>query len=116
MTRPLCSECNENSAAINYQFDNRTYYRSKCAACLRKQAKKKPVPPLWIRSGYKKKTKCDRCGFTALNVKTQLRVFYVDGNLKNNDWSNLRTICLNCQAGLLDSKLSWKPADLVPDY
>jgi hypothetical protein len=116
MHRPFCSDCNENYAAINYQVDNKTYFRSKCAACLRKLKKKKPVPPAWIRAGYKKKSRCDKCGFTATNLKTQLRVFYVDGNLKNNDWANLKTICLNCQAGLLDSKLTWKPADLIPDY
>ena len=45
-----------------------------------------------------------------------MRVYHVDGNLKNNDWTNLKTICLNCQAALQDSKTTWKPADLVADY
>jgi len=45
-----------------------------------------------------------------------MRVYYVDGNLKNNDWNNLKTICLNCQAAVLDAKLGWKPSDLVADF
>ena len=115
-SRPLCSKCKENPAAINYCSNDRTYYRSLCASCIRKEKKIKPVPPAWIKAGYKKKTKCDRCGFLASNIKTQMRVYYVDGNLKNNDWNNLKTICLNCQASLQDSKTTWKPADLVADY
>jgi len=74
------------------------------------------VPPSWVRSGYKKKSQCDRCNFVATNLKTQMRVYYVDGNLQNNNWSNLTTICLNCQSIIQESKISWKPADLVADY
>jgi hypothetical protein len=87
-----------------------------CAGCIRKKKKIKPVPPSWVKAGYKKKNKCDRCGFVALNIKTQMRVYYVDGNLKNNDWQNLKTICLNCQAALQENKTTWRPADLVADY
>jgi len=116
MNRPYCETCGENPAAINYLLAEKIYYRRQCASCLRKIKKEKPVPPSWIRAGYKKKNKCDRCSFLATNIKTQLRVFYVDGNVKNNEWTNLRTICLNCQATINDSKLGWKPADLVADY
>ena len=116
MPRPICKICNENPAAVNYIAEDRTHYRAQCAGCLRKLKKQKPVPPSWIRAGYKKKAKCDRCGFTSTNIKTQLRVYYVDGNLKNNDWSNLKTVCLNCQAAIQDAKLGWKPADLVADF
>lgn len=116
MNRPICKKCNENPAAVNYFSNGKTHYRSFCAACIRKKKKERPVPPGWIRAGYKKKTKCDRCNFVAANPRSQLRVYYVDGNLKNNDWSNLKTICLNCQAAIQDAKLGWKPADLVPDY
>lgn len=103
-------------AAVNYTRNNVVYFRSCCAACIRKKRKIKPVPPVWVKSGYKKKSRCDKCNFTAKNTRTQLRVYYVDGNMKNNDWNNLKTICLNCQAALADSQSSWKPADLVADY
>lgn len=116
MYRPICTTCKENPAAINYVNGDRIYYRSKCASCIRKVKKEKPVPPSWVRAGYKKKQKCDKCGFVATNIRTQMRVYYVDGNLKNNDWNNLKTICLNCQAALQSSTTSWKPADLVADY
>ena len=42
--------------------------------------------------------------------------FYVDGNLKNNNWLNLKTICLNCAQEVYRSKLPWKPAPIVPDF
>ena len=116
MNRPFCKQCNENPAAINYKSKHVIHYRAKCASCIRKDKKEKPVPPSWVRSGYKKKLHCDKCNFAATNIKTQLRVYYVDGNILNNNWSNLKTICLNCQAVIQDSKLSWKPADLVADY
>lgn len=116
MYRPYCTTCNENLAAINYVINNKTYFRKSCSSCLRKKTKFKPVPPPWSKSGYKKKHKCDRCNFVAKNVKKQLRVYYVDGNLKNNDWNNLKTICLNCQAALEDTRQGWKPADLIADY
>ncbi len=116
MNRPLCNVCNENPAAINYKFDNKIHYRSACAGCIRKSKQQRPIPPSWVRAGYKKKQKCDRCGFIASNIKTQMRVYYIDGNLKNSNWANLKTVCLNCQAAVQEAKLSWKPADLVADY
>jgi len=116
MIRPICKCCQENPAAINYISNNKTFYRSTCAACIRKKAKQKPIPPSWMRAGYKKKAKCDRCGFTATFIKMQMKVFYVDGNLTNNNLTNLKTICLNCSAAIQESKTSWKPADLVADY
>lgn len=116
MTRPICNVCKENPAAVNYLVNDKVYYRKKCAGCIRKDNKVRPVPPSWQRAGYKKKIKCDKCGFTAANLKTQMRVYYIDGNLKNNDWSNLKTICLNCQAALQDNKSSWRPADLEADF
>jgi hypothetical protein len=116
MNRPICKTCTDNPVAINYTGKNKTYYRQQCAMCLRRNKKLKPIPPTWFRAGYKKKTKCDKCGFVASNIKTQLRVYYLDGNLKNTNLQNFTTICLNCQASLQDSKISWKPADLVPDF
>ena len=71
--------------------------------------------PGWAKAGYTKKTKCDKCNFQ-FKLLTQSNVFYLDGNLKNNDWLNLRTVCLNCQEEILKSKTTWKPSPLTPDF
>ena len=71
--------------------------------------------PGWARSGYTKKDKCERCNFK-FKFLTQSRVFYLDGNLNNNDWTNLKTLCLNCQEEVFKSKLPWKPSPLVADF
>ena len=47
---------------------------------------------VWIRH---KKDICEQCGFIPVN-KCQLDVDHIDGNKKNNDLSNLQTLCANC--------------------
>ena len=113
--RDLCPICNENLVAINYIRDDVVHYRNSCSSCIRKGKKQKPVPPGWAKSGYKKKEKCEKCGFKAKTLK-QLFVWYVDGNLKNNAWENLKTICANCQIEIAGARLPWKPAPIVPDF
>jgi hypothetical protein len=56
------------------------------------------------------------CNFKAELVEKQLSVFHIDGNKRNTDRSNLKTICLNCQQVVYRSRLPWRPADLVPDF
>jgi hypothetical protein len=117
--RPLCPFCGKRPVAINRYSNNNVYYRKICDSCARARAAGKilkPQPPAWVKSGYKKKPNCEKCGFVAKYPEDQMRVFYLDGDLKNNSWSNLRTICLNCQQEITKSKLTWKPADLVPDF
>ena len=111
--RNLCPTCNNRPVAINYIKENITHYRKQCDVCLRKGKKLKPKSPAWALSGYKKKTHCEKCGFTAKHQE-QLQVFYLDGKLKNNTWANLRTICLNCAIDVYKSKLAWKPG-ITPD-
>lgn len=113
--RKLCPKCNQRPVAVNYIRDNITHYRSKCDACLRKEKSLGPILPGWVRAGYKKKSQCEKCGFKA-KLPEQLGVFYVDGNLKNNNWLNLKTICLNCQQEVIKSRLNWAPAPLIADY
>lgn len=113
--RDLCPICNENLVAINYIKDDVTHYRNSCSSCIRKGRKQKPVPPAWAKSGYKKKEKCEKCGFKAKSLK-QLFVWHVDGSLKNCAWENLRTICANCQIEIASARLPWKPAPIVPDF
>lgn len=59
--------------------------RKKCKAC---RSNTRP----WRKY---KKDKCDQCGFVPLH-KCQLDVDHIDGNKKNNEPSNLRTLCANC--------------------
>ena len=115
LERKLCPNCHRNPVAVNYIREGTTHYRNSCAACIRKGKKLKPEPPAWVRSGYKKKSACEKCGFKFKLVEQSI-VFHVDGNLKNNDWPNLKTICLNCQQEIYKSRLPWKPAPIISDF
>ena len=42
-----------------------------------------------------KKDSCGECGFKPVHM-VQLDVDHIDGNRKNNDLSNLQTLCANC--------------------
>ena len=48
-------------------------------------------------NGYRtsKKDHCEQCGFVAIN-QVQLDVDHIDGNHRNDDPSNLMTLCANC--------------------
>lgn len=116
LKRDLCLICRLNLVAINYVDKDGTYhYRNSCASCIRKRKKIKEPPPLWARAGYKKKERCEMCNFKAKTLK-QLFVYHVDGNLKNTNSFNLKTICANCQIELAGNKVPWKPAPIVPDF
>ena len=115
MYRPYCQACNENLSAINYVRKGVVYFRKLCTHCIRKKSKIKPVPPAWVKSGYKKKLVCERCSFIAKNPY-QIFVYYIDGNLKNNNWTNLRSVCANCRIELNNSKTTWRESPLIADY
>jgi hypothetical protein len=114
--RPICPSCNERPIAINRKIGDKTYYRRQCDACLRKGKRLKPIPPNWYQKGYRKKPTCERCGFEAELPDKQLHVFHVDGNLKNTDRMNLKTICLNCQPLVYKSRLPWKASDAIAGF
>jgi len=113
MERDICPICKLNPVAINYYRGERVYYRSACTPCI--HHKRRIAVPVagWIKSGYQKSERCDRCSFK-FKLVTQSRVFHVDGNVKNCHWANLRTICLNCSSEV--AKTSWRPSDLQPDF
>jgi len=104
--RKLCPNCHQRPVAINYRKELVTHYRSRCDVCTRKSKKVQIAKPAWHLSGYTKKTMCEKCGFKSKHPE-QLGVFYLDGNLKNNNWLNLKTICLNCQQEVYKSRLKW---------
>ena len=113
--RPLCSACNKKPVAVNYTKSNKTYYRSRCDSCIRKKRNIAAPVPQWVRSGYKKKTTCERCGFKS-KYKEQMSVYHVDGNLNNTALSNLKSVCANCQIEISREGLGWRQGDLVPDF
>lgn len=113
--RRICPVCKGRPVAINYVRNNVTHYRKVCDVCSRKGKKFKPVEG-WVKSGYKKKERCEKCGFKAKYIEDQLFVYYLDGNLKNNDWTNLKTICSNCSIELSKNNSPWKPSVLIPDF
>lgn len=115
MKRPICVVCNRNVKAINYHRNGKTYYRSYCEDCGRKRAKKRPWKHQWEKSGYKKKATCDLCGFRSI-YPSQITVFHIDGNLENTEFSNLRSVCLNCVEVIKKKDVTWKRGDLQVDY
>lgn len=111
--RPLC-QCGMRPAAINYIKNNKKYYRKKCEICLKYNGVAVGVP-LWQVNGYTKKDYCEKCKFSS-PYQEQFNVYHIDGNLQNSKFSNLKTICANCQRILSKEGLKWKQGDLVPDF
>ena len=113
--RPICKLCNKNHSAINYKRAGITHYRSICDDCGKKKPKDKAKVSSWVKSGYKKKATCDLCGFKSA-YSTQLTVFHIDGDLENNAFTNLRSICLNCIEVVKRKEVNWRRGDLTVDY
>jgi len=106
MIENICPKCNNRARAINYKKNDKTYYRRLCDPCNADEKKKKK--PKWLTQGYKKKTKCEACGFSA-DYTEQLTVY--DSN------NSFKTICLNCDAAVkITNKLEKKKSDLKPDF
>ncbi len=116
MTRPLCEVCHSSPAAVNYIKHGHYHYRKMCDTCIRKGKKIKPIPPNWFKSGYRKKSVCEKCGYVAKYPEKQMVVYHVDGNLRNTTTMNLRTVCLNCRVELSQSKLPWRESPITPDF
>jgi hypothetical protein len=110
--RKLCKKCSQRPVAVNYYKEGKAYYRSTCDHCSRDR---REGYPLWALSGYKKKAACDKCGFSS-KYEEQFNVYHVDGNLTNCRFSNLKTICANCQRTLQREGAKWRQGDLRPDF
>ncbi len=109
--RPLCKKCHSKPCAINYYKHSKPFYRSVCDSCNRGNTIK---TPRWVRSGYKKKDYCEKCGFKSKHPE-QFNIYFVDGNLENCHRQNIKTICANCQRLLQKEGIKWKQGDLIPD-
>lgn len=114
MERPTCTACNQRFCAVNYYRDGVVHYRSRCEYCVKRGRRQKAPEARWLKSGYKKKPTCDRCGFRA-KYSAQLMVYHIDGNMNNSAVRNLKTICQNCVEEVKRSNLPWRPGDLAPD-
>ena len=113
--RPLCKTCKSRPRAYAYRKGPTVYWRSLCDRCNRKKHNKKVGGITALeRSGYKKHKKCEICGFKA-QAKSQLDVFFVDGDLRNTSTTNLKTVCANCQRLQGVRRLGWRMGDLVAD-
>jgi len=110
--RSLCKSCGKRPVAINYYKEGRAFYRTKCDHCARGL---KDGNPLWALAGYKKKSACDKCGFKSLHPET-FNVFHIDGDLTNCRYTNLKTVCANCQRVLHKEGVRWRQGDLQPDF
>jgi predicted HNH restriction endonuclease len=43
-------------------------------------------------------------------------VYHIDGDISNCKYSNLKTVCANCQRILHKLKQPWRRGDLTPDF
>jgi 5-methylcytosine-specific restriction endonuclease McrA len=85
----LCIVCNKNwGAKAGLSKNGRQRYHSKCHPC---QAAQKPK----YQYRQHKKNYCERCNWIP-EESYQLEVDHIDGNNRNNDLSNLQTLCMNC--------------------
>jgi len=110
MQRELCPICRKNPRAINYYRGGRVYFRRACTPCIHQRRPFPGLVPGWLKSGYKKRSQCERCQFQ-FRLSEQSSVYYLDGNVNNNHWSNLRTICANCRYEVANSQ--WRPSPLL---
>lgn len=73
------------------------------------------MPEGWVRAGYKKKNKCEKCG-RKLNHPDAGVIHHVNGNTNDNHFFNLRTICLVCEVDVKYGFVGINPDDLTPDF
>ena len=112
MSVPRCRDCGVRPCQVNYVKNEKRYYRSRCYSCSSGGNK---VPTSDTVLGYKKKAKCERCGFVPRTAE-QLKLHHADHNIQNTNFKNLKTVCCNCSVELVSLKLPWTTGDLLPDF
>jgi 5-methylcytosine-specific restriction endonuclease McrA len=104
-----CSKCKEIKELKEFWKDSSTKdgFSCRCKKCDSKKTvewgrnnrdkKAKNDRRFHVKSGYRKykKSYCEQCGFVAVH-SCQLDVDHTDGNHKNDNLENLRTLCSNC--------------------
>ena len=105
-SRPLCEQCKVSLAKQNgvskHGFKKWHKYCSSCAKAAYDE-----------KFGFllNKKNKCDKCNFLPED-KCQLDIVYKDGDKKNKEKANMRTLCANCNR-LHQKKLKEKNKSLL---
>ena len=87
--RKFCSNCELQLVKPNGKSKHGfTKWHKYCSSCAKK---------LYGKNSHNitKNKICDVCGFKAMD-KCQLDLIYLDGNDKNKDNSNVKTLCANC--------------------
>ena len=101
VTDRTCKSCGRPPKIVWRKQKKIWEVRNYCNAC-----SKTSIRP-WARH---KKDKCERCGFVPENL-CQLDVDHIDGDKRNNDESNLQTLCANCHR-----LKTWENKDHENDY
>lgn len=115
MSIKVCKNCRNHPVTVNYNRNGKTYYRKICYYCIKKKkTEKEDFIQLLKRSGYKKKTICDRCGFKAKTTE-QMEIYYKDNNKFNVMLNNLKSYCSNC---IIEIRIDPTAAnrDIIADY
>lgn len=85
----ICVVCNKNKQ----KKKSNGKYQALCSVC---DSKRFNIKTTGIKAyQLHKKDICEKCGFIPEHV-CQLDVDHIDGNHKNDDPSNLQTLCANC--------------------
>ncbi len=98
-SRPGYKYCS-NACQINYQYQS---YIKKWKSGKVNGLQRIGIVSRYIKRYLRKKfgNKCCLCGWSRINIKTgqvPLVADHIDGNWRNNNESNLRLICPNCDA------------------
>lgn len=89
----LCISCKKRNVRIKGRLKNKNFiYGKECNSCHTKRYK-------FINKNFSyrifKKNYCENCKFIPIH-SCQLDVDHIDGDHKNNDPSNIMTLCANC--------------------
>lgn len=105
--RPFCQHCKISLAKPNGKsIHGFKLWHKFCSDC----AKAAYSPKFGFM--LNKKNYCEECGFKAKDT-CQLDLIYIDGNNKNKQKENIKTLCANCNR--LHSKLKRKSKKSILD-